>query len=282
MRRPATWLFSAAVIVLISGLIAFGRTPTRAQDATPGAIGGVSLTAGFPVAIHAGTCDAPVADPEHDLGVALPWGSDDDDEDDDESRGNPPPTLTLATDETVDATYDDLLDSPHVILVHQNPDVAGSYLACGELGGVVEDGELAITLRPLNDSGIAGVAILDEDEDETDVTVYVIGVAPPASGVATPVSTTGEVVTVSLTEFAIDMPTEIPAGPTTFAVTNNGTVDHNFEVEGEGIEEEFEANLAPGETQTLELDLEPGTYEVYCPVGDHRDQGMETELTVTE
>jgi uncharacterized cupredoxin-like copper-binding protein len=91
----------------------------------------------------------------------------------------------------------------------------------------------------------------------------------------------GGEVAVSLTEFAIDMPTELPAGPTTFAITNNGTVEHNFEVEGQGIEEELEMNLAPGESGTLELDLAPGTYEVYCPVGNHAEQGMEVELTVT-
>ena len=89
-------------------------------------------------------------------------------------------------------------------------------------------------------------------------------------------------VQVSLTEFEIDMPDSIPAGPTTFEVTNNGTVEHNFEVEGQGVEEELEANLQPGETGTLELDLAPGTYEIYCPVADHEGMGMSLTLTVTE
>jgi len=30
------------------------------------------------------------------------------------------------------------------------------------------------------------------------------------------------------------------------------------------------------------LDLMPGSYEVYCPVGNHEAQGMVVELTVTE
>jgi len=89
-------------------------------------------------------------------------------------------------------------------------------------------------------------------------------------------------VQVSLTEFEIDMPDSIPAGPTTFEVTNNGTVEHNFEVEGQGVEEELETNLQPGETGTLEVDLQPGTYEIYCPVADHEGQGMSLTLTVTE
>jgi uncharacterized cupredoxin-like copper-binding protein len=93
---------------------------------------------------------------------------------------------------------------------------------------------------------------------------------------------TTNTVQVSEAEFEITMPTSIPAGPTTFEVTNNGTIEHNFEVEGEGIEEEFDENIQPGQTQTLELDLAAGTYEVYCPIEDHADQGMLVELTVTE
>jgi hypothetical protein len=54
-----------------------------------------------------------------------------------------------------------------------------------------------------------------------------------------------------------------------------------IEVEGQGIEEVFDANLSPGETRTMQLYFAPGTYEVYCPVGNHRDQGMEIQLTVT-
>lgn len=87
-------------------------------------------------------------------------------------------------------------------------------------------------------------------------------------------------VQVSLTDFSIEMPETLPAGPTTFRVSNDGAVEHNFEVEGQGLEEELEENLAPGDTGTLQVDLEPGTYEIYCPVGDHDDRGMRMELTV--
>jgi uncharacterized cupredoxin-like copper-binding protein len=105
-------------------------------------------------------------------------------------------------------------------------------------------------------------------------------VGTPMAG--TPTAGAEETVAVSLTEFAIDMPTDLAAGPITFQVTNDGTTDHNFEVEGQGIEEELPQNLAPGQSGTLSLDLAPGTYEVYCPVGNHADEGMRLELTVTE
>jgi uncharacterized cupredoxin-like copper-binding protein len=90
----------------------------------------------------------------------------------------------------------------------------------------------------------------------------------------------GEVVEVSLVDGAIEMPATLAAGPIRFEVTNNGTIEHNFEVEGGGIEEEFVENLAPGETQTMAVELSPGEYRFYCPVADHAQQGMELTLTV--
>src|SRR5262245_45762842 len=44
------------------------------------------------------------------------------------------------------------------------------------------------------------------------------------------------VMEVRLTEFAIEMPKTMPPGPVTFSVTNAGTLEHNFEIEGEGFE----------------------------------------------
>jgi plastocyanin len=104
---------------------------------------------------------------------------------------------------------------------------------------------------------------------------------PPdaATATAVPAATPTEV---GLTEYQIEMPTSLSAGAQTFRVTNNGTMGHNFEVEGQGIEEAFETDLRAGETRTMQLNLEPGTYEVYCPVGNHREQGMEIQLTVTQ
>jgi plastocyanin len=89
-------------------------------------------------------------------------------------------------------------------------------------------------------------------------------------------------VQVSLVEYAIEMPDSLPAGPTVFEVTNDGSFAHNFAIEGQGIEQVFDTDLEPGETRTLEVDLQAGTYEVYCPIGTHAEQGMELELTVTE
>jgi plastocyanin len=68
------------------------------------------------------------------------------------------------------------------------------------------------------------------------------------------------------------------AGKVTISFDNQSSVPHAVEVEGNGVEE-------AGETITkssnkLELDLKPGEYVFYCPVGNHQDAGMEGKLTV--
>jgi len=43
------------------------------------------------------------------------------------------------------------------------------------------------------------------------------------------------------------------------------------------------ADLAPGESNPeFKAELEPGTYEIFCPVGHHEEQGMRGTLTVEE
>lgn len=99
-----------------------------------------------------------------------------------------------------------------------------------------------------------------------------------ASPMASPTAT--GCVTVSLSEFKIDMPATLPAGPTTFQVTNHGTITHSFEIEGQGIEKRLPHTLNPGESATLTVDLKPGKYEAYCPVDGHKGMGMDRTVTV--
>jgi plastocyanin len=73
----------------------------------------------------------------------------------------------------------------------------------------------------------------------------------------------------------------VPAGQVVFTATNGGSIPHALEVEGNGTERATSL-IQPGASATLTLDLKPGTYEVYCPVGhdSHKKLGMETHLKV--
>ena len=69
-------------------------------------------------------------------------------------------------------------------------------------------------------------------------------------------------------------------GTYTFEAMNDGGVDHALEIEGNGIEERTDT-IAPGESASVNVDLEAGTYEMYCPISNHRDLGMSGEITVS-
>jgi plastocyanin len=70
----------------------------------------------------------------------------------------------------------------------------------------------------------------------------------------------------------------VPAGSVTITLVNESDVPHAVEVEGNGVEEESET-ITASQTE-LSVDLEPGEYTFYCPVGNHRAGGMEGTLTV--
>ena len=69
-------------------------------------------------------------------------------------------------------------------------------------------------------------------------------------------------------------------GVVRFRVRNDGQAPHALEVEGPKGEVETE-EIVPGRSATLTADLsKPGSYTWYCPVGDHKERGMEGKITV--
>jgi len=96
-----------------------------------------------------------------------------------------------------------------------------------------------------------------------------------ASG--TPVKT----VEIKETEFKLD-PSTISldkAGTYTFKAVNKGSFGHALEIEGNGVEEKTHT-IDAGGSATLTVKLQPGNYEIYCPVGNHRAMGMEGKVVV--
>ena len=68
------------------------------------------------------------------------------------------------------------------------------------------------------------------------------------------------------------------AGSVTIKLVNDSDTPHAVEVEGNGVEEE--SDTVTGGDAELTVDLKPGEYTYYCPVDQHRQQGMEGTLTV--
>ncbi|MEI2638536.1 MAG: multicopper oxidase domain-containing protein [Microthrixaceae bacterium] len=84
-------------------------------------------------------------------------------------------------------------------------------------------------------------------------------------------------VPVELSEFKISGDLNIAAGGT-LDVTNKGSQVHNLVIDGGGTT----ADLAAGKSESLGVDVNPGTVTVYCSIAGHREAGMEAELTVTK
>ena len=87
-------------------------------------------------------------------------------------------------------------------------------------------------------------------------------------------------VRVDLTEYSINMPDTLTAGTQELQITNHGEQQHGFVIEGGAVHQKLLNNLTRGDTATLDVVLPPGTYQVYCPVDDHKGKGMKRTITV--
>ncbi len=105
--------------------------------------------------------------------------------------------------------------------------------------------------------------------------------APP-SAAGVPNAQQGTMVPVQMTEFHLQLPTEnLAPGTYTFTAVNDGKIVHAIEIDGPGVTEQRTPGVVqPGASSQLTVTLAPGTYELYCPVGNHKAQGMDTHFTV--
>jgi hypothetical protein len=252
------------------GLLCAAAVPSLAQDASPPR----------PSHIHTGDCDelGEVIQPLNSLTV--PTG---------EVLGNSDAVVAEAAFTTIDIPLSELVATDHALKVHLSKDQIQTYLACGDIGGALDaDGALIVGLKELDDSGYTGIAYLVPGAGNTtrlSVMIAKVNESSPAAA-GTPVAEAQaagpQIVDVGLSNFVIEMPDTLPAGPTRFAITNNGQAPHNFVIEGNGQSRRLANNLQPGQSGFLNIDLAPGTYTIFCPVGEgaHRAQGMELALTV--
>jgi uncharacterized cupredoxin-like copper-binding protein len=89
-----------------------------------------------------------------------------------------------------------------------------------------------------------------------------------------------QTVAVHLTDHGIEMPASLPSGMTTFEVTNAGSHEHSFGITGPGGDQTLEKALQPGETASLDMALDSGTYRIYSPVDQSHGTPMQIALNV--
>lgn len=70
------------------------------------------------------------------------------------------------------------------------------------------------------------------------------------------------------------------AGSIAFTVENVGAIEHDLIIEEVG-DLDVVGMVAPGETATGSVELDAGTYTLYCSVPGHRAAGMEAMLEVS-
>ena len=173
-RRTA---LTAGCALMLFALLATTIPATVAQEATPAAATPVAqataapteaATVARPVHIHSGDCVdlGEVVYPLNDL--TRPVG---------EAAGQADKATAAESSFTVvPVTLADLLAANYAINVHLSAAEISTYLACGELGGVVDaNGALVVGLREQSNSGYTGIAYLIPDPDgvSTDVSVFI-------------------------------------------------------------------------------------------------------------
>ncbi len=135
------------------------------------------------------------------------------------------------------------------------------------------------------------------------IAVLVVAFAVSACGGGDDETSTGgggaaEAVTVTMgspEEYSmVPEPAEIPSGALTFAIVNDGTIEHEMVViktdkgaanltTGDEADETGavdEITLAAGESGDLKVDLEPGNYALVCNLPGHYSNGMYADFTV--
>lgn len=146
------------------------------------ALGGASALAvhedlEFPVAIHEGTCEEPGdVVVELDNLVRLP----EDAPAEGERAGAPGSQVVhgLPDDEELDLTVDDLFAADHILAVF---DAEGeNIIACGPIGAYTfeEGNDLVFGLRSQGDSPYSGVAVIENDDDESEIEIYLVNNTP--------------------------------------------------------------------------------------------------------
>jgi len=225
-----------------------------------------------PAHIHSGTC-ADLGDVVLPLTDVTPIG-------DESKRTGATTAIPVQNSLTVvDMPLQEIIDGQYAINIHLSADKIDTYIACGDIGGIVttdegeSEPELIIGLGELNGSGYSGIAWLGADGDQTRVAIDLAeksstsDASAAAAHEATPgaaeagADTSAQSVAVEIKNFSFN-PGEItvPVGGSV-TWTNDDSTPHT----ATGIDREVlqSGAIKPGESFTQKFDT-AGTFEYFC------------------
>jgi plastocyanin len=219
-----------------------------------------------PAHIHSGTC-AELGD------VVFPLTDVAGSADDAERSGAESAIPLESSDTIVDIPLQELIDGGHAINVHLSAEDIGTYIACGDIGGVVSDregstegeAELDIALGELNDSGYVGTVWLGAEGNATLVQILLFNadsqMAVPDATPAASTDASADELMVTIEDFKFQPPTiEVPVGGSV-TWTNRDASPHT----ATGIDREAlqSGTLRTDESYTQQFDT-AGTFDYFC------------------
>lgn len=114
------------------------------------------------------------------------------------------------------------------------------------------------------------------DSTTTTPAAYGAGAGAPSS-----VAPAGTSVGAIEKEFSITLDkASFTPGDYTFTIQNQGRYPHNLTIEGPGLDQKASPTLSTGQSGSLTVALQKGSYELWCSVPGHKDRGMDIKITV--
>ncbi|MEV0698941.1 hypothetical protein AB0I53_13630 [Saccharopolyspora sp. NPDC050389] len=119
------------------------------------------------------------------------------------------------------------------------------------------------------------------------VLALVATVCTGASAASAPAAPTGPVgaggshlVIVKMVDYRLLQPAFLPPGRYTFRAINEGRMPHALQISGPGVANARTPVAQAGQAADLTVDLRRGLYDFWCPVGNHRQMGMQLNVYV--
>jgi plastocyanin len=272
MNRVSTRILRLTTLLLALLFLPASPAFVLAQDATPS-----PGDAPHPAHIHSGTCAElgdvvfPLSDiagaghmMDGDMMAATPGGMGMMNHDGTPMPGDMGDMMQEMSVTEVEASLDDILAAEHAINVHESAENIGNYIACGDLTGEPDDGELFIELQELNDSGYSGEAeLVDNGDGTTTVTVMLwkgaaSETASPETGGTSNEAGTYEVVIANFAYSPAELTIKVGESVT---FTNQDSAPHTATARERDVLQT--GRLDQGESITITFDT-PGTYEYFC------------------